>query len=145
MYAMFRKKRPSDSNVPIVQLDSSNDWGMMRTKIEHTDLSEPPMDCPTYLRDLNFAQRATVKYGDSDVGPLLVIAGAGTGKTNTLAHRVAHLTRISHSAADFRQSAREATDKHMKKVLVVGLKRLGSTFASPEGQIGPDGILGWIY
>jgi superfamily I DNA/RNA helicase len=29
-------------------------------------------------------------YG-SDVGPLLIIAGAGTGKTNTLAHRVACL------------------------------------------------------
>ncbi len=26
-----------------------------------------------------------------DAGPLLIIAGAGTGKTNTLAHRVAHL------------------------------------------------------
>lgn len=33
---------------------------------------------------------------------------------------VMELARISHSAADFRQSAREATDKHMKKVLVVG-------------------------
>jgi DNA helicase-2/ATP-dependent DNA helicase PcrA len=37
---------------------------------------------------LNDAQAAAVEHGDA---PLLVIAGAGTGKTNTLAHRVAHL------------------------------------------------------
>ena len=55
------------------------------------------MDCPAHLRDLNLRQRAAVEYGVSDAagaeisGPLLVIAGAGTGKTNTLAHRVAHL------------------------------------------------------
>src|SRR5262245_26160608 len=48
-------------------------------------------DCPPYLRDLNVAQRAAARYGAPDAGPLLVIAGAGTGKTNTLAHRVAHL------------------------------------------------------
>jgi superfamily I DNA and RNA helicase len=48
-------------------------------------------DCPPYLRDLNFAQRAAARYGAPDIGPLLVVAGAGTGKTNTLAHRVAHL------------------------------------------------------
>jgi DNA helicase-2/ATP-dependent DNA helicase PcrA len=41
-----------------------------------------------YLSNLNEQQRAAVLHGD---GPLLIIAGAGTGKTNTLAHRVAHL------------------------------------------------------
>ncbi len=38
---------------------------------------------------LNPAQRAAARFGEA--GPLLIIAGAGTGKTNTLAHRVAHL------------------------------------------------------
>ncbi len=52
------------------------------------------MDCPAHLRDLNAGQRAATEYGVGAAdppGPLLVIAGAGTGKTNTLAHRVAHL------------------------------------------------------
>ena len=48
-----------------------------------------------YLDTLNPAQRRAVEHGvtaDGHVGPpLLVIAGAGSGKTNTLAHRVAHL------------------------------------------------------
>jgi len=37
---------------------------------------------------LNERQREAATYGR---GPLLIIAGAGTGKTSTLAHRVAHL------------------------------------------------------
>ena len=45
-----------------------------------------------YLEKLNDAQRSAVLHGDGGIaGPLLVIAGAGTGKTSTLAHRVAHL------------------------------------------------------
>lgn len=47
----------------------------------------------TYLDALNPNQRLAVVHGVGDVAakPLLVIAGAGSGKTNTLAHRVAHL------------------------------------------------------
>jgi DNA helicase II / ATP-dependent DNA helicase PcrA len=46
---------------------------------------------------LNEAQERAVRHGEADAAgrfraaPLLIIAGAGTGKTHTLAHRVAHL------------------------------------------------------
>ncbi|MCO6388415.1 ATP-dependent helicase [Aliihoeflea sp. 40Bstr573] len=46
----------------------------------------------TYLDTLNAEQRRAVEHGDGGIAAaLLVIAGAGSGKTNTLAHRVAHL------------------------------------------------------
>ena len=47
--------------------------------------------------ELNSQQRAAVEFGEFDSEfnfssqPLLILAGAGTGKTNTLAHRSAHL------------------------------------------------------
>ena len=46
-----------------------------------------------YLATLNPAQLEAVRHGEDerDSPPLLIIAGAGSGKTNTLAHRVAHL------------------------------------------------------
>ncbi len=49
-----------------------------------------------HLEKLNDRQRAAVEHGvglddGKPGGPLLIIAGAGSGKTNTLAHRVAHL------------------------------------------------------
>jgi DNA helicase II / ATP-dependent DNA helicase PcrA len=61
--------------------------------LPQTDL--PPMTV-TYLETLNREQRRAVEHGvrKKNAAPgaaLLVIAGAGSGKTNTVAHRVAHL------------------------------------------------------
>jgi DNA helicase-2/ATP-dependent DNA helicase PcrA len=52
---------------------------------------------PTAFDSLNPSQRRAATFGTSTpdkgvtAGPMLILAGAGTGKTNTLAHRTAHL------------------------------------------------------
>jgi len=48
----------------------------------------PAVETAERFGKLNARQREAACYGR---GPLLILAGAGTGKTNTLAHRVAHL------------------------------------------------------
>src|SRR5439155_1390801 len=54
-----------------------------------------PIDGRRHLHSLNPEQRCAVEYGiDGDAEPppaLMIAAGAGTGKTKALAHRVAHL------------------------------------------------------
>lgn len=55
----------------------------------NTSIEAPAAAATAWLDALNPAQREAVDYDGAR--PLLVIAGAGTGKTNTLAHRVARL------------------------------------------------------
>jgi DNA helicase II / ATP-dependent DNA helicase PcrA len=68
-----------------------------------------------FSNDLNPAQRLAVSHGD---GPLLIVAGAGTGKTKTLVTRVAHLidSGVSPSRILLLTFTRRAADEMLSRV-----------------------------
>ncbi len=74
---------------------------------------------PTYLDGLNDAQRDAALHGSGNAaGPLLIIAGAGSGKTNTLTHRVAHLLAQGADPAQILllTFSRRAADEMIRRV-----------------------------
>src|SRR5580693_5652179 len=94
------------------------------------------MSTTAHLEKLNAAQRRAVTHGEAlaekgyRAGPLLIVAGAGTGKTDTLAHRVAHLvihgvdparilmlTFTRRAATEMRRRAHEITKKALNEAL----------------------------
>jgi DNA helicase-2/ATP-dependent DNA helicase PcrA len=86
----------------------------------------------SYLETLNPEQRRAVEHGvsaDGHVGtPLLVIAGAGSGKTNTLAHRVAHLivNGVDPRRILLMTFSRRAASEMAKRVERIARKVLGA-------------------
>jgi DNA helicase-2/ATP-dependent DNA helicase PcrA len=104
----------------------------------------------TYLDGLNPEQRRAVEHGVAGrganvAGPLLVIAGAGSGKTNTLAHRVAHL--IVNGADPGRMLlltfSRRAAAEMERRVQRIVARTLGETLArSPIGWCGTFHAMG---
>src|SRR5262249_51795468 len=86
-----------------------------------------------YLTDLNKEQRRAVKHGiDAECGtrapPLLVIAGAGSGKTKTLARRVAHVvvSGVAPSGILLLTFPRRAAEEMIRRVKRVTTTALGS-------------------
>ena len=94
------------------------------------------MTTTAHLERLNAAQRKAVTHGEPLAekgyrsGPLLIVAGAGTGKTDTLAHRVAHLvmhgvdparilmlTFTRRAATEMRRRAHDITRKALNEPL----------------------------
>src|SRR5580692_2268551 len=95
------------------------------------------MSTTSHLEKLNGPQRKAVTHGEPlpdnkgvKSGPLLIVAGAGTGKTDTLAHRVAHLvihgvdparilmlTFTRRAAAEMRRRAQEITRQALNEPL----------------------------
>jgi DNA helicase II / ATP-dependent DNA helicase PcrA len=96
-----------------------------------------------YLETLNPQQRQAVEHGVPEsacapAAPLLVIAGAGSGKTNTLAHRVVHLIV---NGADPRRIllmtfSRRAAAEMTRRVERICAEALGASAGVMAGALG---------
>jgi DNA helicase-2/ATP-dependent DNA helicase PcrA len=105
-----------------------------------SDLARPHGPAPDYLTGLNPEQREAVETTD---GPVLVLAGAGTGKTRVLTTRLAHLLATGRArpwellAVTFTNKAAREMRERITQIIgpqAEGLRWLG-TFHSIAAQI----------
>jgi DNA helicase-2/ATP-dependent DNA helicase PcrA len=87
------------------------------------------------LSRLNEPQREAATHGR---GPLLIVAGAGTGKTTTLAHRVAHLiaTGVPPERLLLLTFTRRAAGEMLRRVDGILRELASAETASPKSGLG---------
>jgi DNA helicase II / ATP-dependent DNA helicase PcrA len=100
---------------------------------------------PQHLRDLNPEQRRAVLKTH---GPVLILAGAGSGKTRTLVYRIAHLVRhekvdpfrivavtfTNKAAEEMRERVRDFAPDEARKVTISTFHSLGVRILREHGE-----------
>ena len=93
-----------------------------------------------YLKELNNEQKEAVSYLN---GPLLVVAGAGSGKTKVLTSRIAHIIKSKKAypnqilSVTFTNKAAQEMQNRVSKMLkkeAIGIPWLG-TFHSVSAKL----------
>src|SRR5262245_45439065 len=93
-----------------------------------------------YLASLNAQQRRAVEHAGPrlpETPPLLIIAGAGSGKTNTLAHRVAHLIVLG---ADPRRMMLLTFSRRAAAEMQRRVERIAAAVLGPQGRVLVGGL-----
>jgi ATP-dependent DNA helicase Rep len=95
-------------------------------RARYTMPAVPPPSRPSKVSDLNPRQRAAVRYVQ---GPLLVLAGAGSGKTRVITYKIAHLIR-EHRVSPRNIAAVTFTNKAAREMK----QRVGTLLQGQEGK-----------
>ena len=102
-------------------------------------IAERDSTSPAHLAALNSEQAEAVLHGGGEpAGPLLIIAGAGSGKTNTLAHRVAHLLI---AGADPRRILLATFSRRAARELVSRVERIARKLMGEKAATLTDGLV----